>query len=257
MRAYRLARYRSQRPLPALSLLFLIALLESGTAWAQTATVLVPPDPQPPSWEEYRERVPVGGGFRVGLMALTDGRGLDPQRFTVFLPALDAQHDTMLCVEVSSKDGRYVGTLPYALTPSGASSSGPHRVALPTKHADRLRGYRPEELAILAHLSPSCDGPTGHYVVAAWDERARPDTLSVLINSDVYASVVGGEGLAIDFEVPCRRLASPAKAYNRRCDIPAALITPATRLDIRQRASIWEEGGDEDYDYYPLPLRLR
>lgn len=237
---------------------FLLFFVLAGCGWPGTvfgqSSFLESPSKLPTNWEEYRESVPVGGGFRVGVMAFSDKVAVNPNRFWVFLPPLNASSDSLLCVEISSKDGRYVAQLPYELSgTAGPVSLEARPVELPTNHTGKLRRYAPDELAILAHISPRCGGPTGQYVVSAWHGEASPDTISVLVNSDVYTSIVGGSKYAVSFEVPCRRLKSPAKAYNRRCDIPASFLSPSITVDVRQRTTL----GTKRYKYYSLPLRLR
>jgi len=238
----------------ALFLLFVLAGCGWTTAVLGQPSLVEPPPKLPSNWEKYRDSVPVGGGFRVGVMAFFDEVEVNPNQFWVFLPPLNATSDSLLCVEISSKDGRYVAQLPYRLSgPVGRASRQAQPVDLPTSHAEKLRDYTPDELAILAHLSSQCEGPTGHYVVSAWNAETSPDTISVLVNSDVYTSVVGGSKYAVDFEVPCPRLESPAKAYNRRCDIPVSFLTPGITVDVRQRNRL----GSKTYKHYSLPLRFR
>ena len=244
--------------------ILLIGFLLGTCGYLQEATAQLPlleaPSQRHPGWEEYRASVPVGGGFRVGLMTFTEQQTVNPRQFHVFLPRPNSAENSLLCVAISSKDGRYEAELAYRLDQVKYESSLiVQPVELPTAHTSKLRAYAPVDLAILAHISSSCDsptGPSGDYVVASWNHdgiKVPPDTISVLINSDVYASVVGGKEFAIDFETPCQRLRGPNKAYNRRCDIPVDRLAPGVTLDVRRRSSV----GTDDYKYYSLPLRLQ
>ncbi len=214
----------------ALAILILQAIcIAPATALAQSTRHLTPV-------AEFEERflsseeIPVSGTLRVGVMALADVASLDPTHFYALLPATRAN---ALCVEISSRDGRYEARqLQYQL---GGAATGPNRMQLPTRYASELAQYAPDELAILAWLSSDCRQDDPEFVVASWSSITTPDTVAVLLNSNVPAFVVArsANGGRLG-EATCQQLTGRLRAYNRRCEVPLAWIREGT-LTLRKR----------------------
>ena len=77
--------------------------------------------------------IPVSGSLRVGIMAGVGSAKVRPDRFHVLLPA--GRRDP-LCVEISSRDGRYEARrLRYELR---GSTAGLTRLDLPSQHLSEL-----------------------------------------------------------------------------------------------------------------------
>lgn len=233
--------------LMSLSVIFFCSSLS-----AQPSETLEPKKPLEPEWEKWIDQRPVSGGLRVGVMMGVSESGIDPDVFTVILPASDL---SLLCVEVSSQDGRYEAKIPYEV---GKLSPGPIQLSLPTKYEKKLSGYKAKEVSILARLSQQCGAPVGTFVVAGWDERAPTDTtISVFINSRVPTYIVGGIGGTIEYEVRCSDLREGAMAtvaYNKHCEVPESWVTPNIELYVRQRI---RRGPTTSFRDVPLPIKLR
>ncbi|MEZ5320103.1 MAG: hypothetical protein R2752_22065 [Vicinamibacterales bacterium] len=194
-------------------------------ASAQRPT-LKPEEKRGSGWERWADRVPVSGGIRVGVMAL-DGRTIENlERMTIRRPTSDLP---WLCVEISSRDGRYSGRLSYRLhdAPEGLID-----LEVPTEKVAELRDYAAGDLAILASLATSCDGPPETFVVAAWDPRVANDHVVVLINSRVPTTIVRASDNA---STPCTPLDGVTTAFNLSCQVPAAWLEPKVELVIRMR----------------------
>lgn len=194
------------------------------------------------NWEHYAERIPVSGGVRVGVMADADG-AFDPDTVTVFMPLSDLP---LLCIEVSSQDGRYSAKREYDVAGLGDTLL---RLRIPTKLKPQLSGYGPAQLVVLANLGDRCDGSTGTFVVASWQSDSLGSHVTVFLNSRVPTSIVGGEGGQLEHEAPCRELTGVTTAYNLRCELPTSWITPRTDFFVRMRRG-------RSFSDVPLPLRV-
>ena len=235
-------RYRST----AVLLITLIGL-PSVAAGTQSRPAKDPtPNPYPSGWEQWREAVPVSGGLRVGVMA-ESGPIFNPAQMTVWLPKTDAP---ALCVELSSQDGSYVGSVKYDIR---GDPPGPLLLNLPpSQHRPKLQKLGPAQLAILARLAKSCgsapEGP-GDFVIAAWNQQQLGSKVLVLLNSRLPTSIVGGEGVKVQGEYPCQSLSGTTTAFNLQCTIPLADVGPAWQYSIRMRRG-------SSVNTVPLPLAI-
>ena len=221
------------------------AVLSVGALCAQP----LQPRELKPGWEQWHEKVPVSGGVRVGVMAVDEATAVDPRSFVAFLPASDLP---LLCVEISSKDGRYEANLEFELA---GRNAGLLRFELPTKHRNELSRYAPPDLAILARLGRDCTAPPDRFVVAGWTDRALADTIVVFVNSDAPTMIVAGANGVISESAPCEEIVGGAapKAYNLACRVPKSWVGADTQFWVRQRIRRGRTVKLTDYD---LPLGL-
>ena len=223
----------------------------AGCAIALVVTHSVLGQPVPPDtrWEQWLDEVPVSGGVRVGVMGNLTSDPVDPETFVVFVPETSLP---ALCVEVSSKDGRYEAKLKYDV-----SEQDPGLVffQLGSKHSMKLREYAAHDLTIMAHLGQDCTASAEVFLVSVWKGDTVPDTVSVFVNSDVPTFIVGRKGGPIEYKYPCLSIKGgvAAKAYNRECHVPASVITLDVQFMVRKRIRAGTRIRIEDYD---LPLRL-
>jgi hypothetical protein len=181
------------------------------------------------------------------MTELTDA----PVNPTVFHALLPGDHAARLCVEISSRDGRYEAKqLSYDVA---GQPSGARAFTLPTNHARDLSRYPSEQLAILARLSPDCGGAAGEYVVASWTRIVGPSTVSVYVNSNVptFVGYASGDGAAAD-AVQCVELEGASRAFNRRCDIPVGWVHRGS-LELRKRE---RRGSRNVFARTPLPITI-
>jgi len=193
--------------------------------------------------EEFLQRVPISSaGIRVGVLTDVIGQRIDPARFFVYLPA---HRSRSLCVEISSRDGRYGAEMEYRLD---MVVPGRITLSIPSRHVSDLRGYRSHQIAVLARLGNSCERPDGEFVVASWVADHGTERVLVLVNSpapevDVLVPVHGN--------VVRRVRCSPVRegraiAYNWQCHL--ALPHRGRRVDLHVVATAM---GDEG-----LPVHL-
>lgn len=209
----------------------------------------ISPDGLSPGWEQWFDEVPVSGGVRVGVVTEPSPSPVDPQTFTVFLASADRSR---ICVEVSSKDGRYEARLEYDIA---GREAGATAFELPTAFGEQLGSYAGRDLAILTYVGDCGEAPE-EYLAATWGGSSDPDTVVVFVNSQVPTFVVGGERGRTDFTYECVPAAGDvaAKAYNKECRVPASVIRPGNSFKVIRR--IRKPGGRIEMRPYNLPLRL-
>ena len=154
------------------SILASLLLLLSSAAGAQEL------QSRGPLQETYRDKVPVGGATLVGAIALSEGQAVAHERLRVLLP-LTGQYD--LCVELRSRDGRYLGSTEFV---AGNKPTGLYRLPWDTGHAAALKNYDVRDLAVRAELKTTCSPAekANSLVVAAWGDIAAEQDVLFLLN---------------------------------------------------------------------------
>lgn len=182
------------------------------------------------NWEVWQERIPVSGGVRVGLMLEQSKSEIKPNRFFVMIPDTALKS---LCVELSSKDGRYSARVDYDLT---GVEQGMKEFYLPTRYAKELKKYASDELVILASLSSSCGENPEWYLISSWDDKIY-ETASVVayVNSAVSTSLSFQNGNGDNKELKFENLKIPTVAFNKKCIVPINLLGTESLLQVRQR----------------------
>jgi hypothetical protein len=214
-----------------------------------TSTAQIKPLDLPDGWEVWYDKVPVSGGFRVGLIDDYMDTPLDKPFFHVQIPE---HEEKLLCVLVSSRDGRYKAELTYDIS---GLSEGRYAFEWPTLYFNKLKQFTAQDLTILCSVGNSCDQDAAYYAYASWNDSTQSDTLFLLVNSDRPPRVVvedeGGseKSKAID----CERINVRAGiAYNCLCKIPKNLVRPASQLFVVKRV---RRLGRTSFIRYPLPLK--
>jgi hypothetical protein len=214
-----------------------VAVLAMAMTLAQARRQLEPRTPAASQWEQWRDPVPVSGGLRVGI-TVEPGTTVNPAQLTVWLPTAPkpVPASRVLCVDLSSQDGRYIASLEYDIRREPA---GPLELKIhPSRWASQLRQFSPSQLAILARVAEACGripkGP-GPFLLASWDARAPRQAVSVLLNSRLPTSIVAEVAKRPQGRYACERLTGTTTAFNLRCTIPVAEITPDRTFKIEIR----------------------
>jgi hypothetical protein len=227
-------RKRSGKPGLATRAIFLVTLALCATVAAQGTRILKPAH----STGRWQERVPVSGGIRVGVVVWQPGR-FNPRELLLILPDL-ATRPRQLCVEISSRDGRYSAQLDYLIA---NEPPGPIRAVVDAEDLDKVNTAAGEDVAVLASLSNDCRAETPSvYLVAAWRLPTNREPIAVLLNSRVPTTIVGAGA-----SVPCTELTGVTTAYNLRCELPPQWANGEVRLGISQKRGRGEV-------IVPLPL---
>lgn len=226
----------------------LLLVIVNLSAYTQTKVISPNKKLLKSTWEVYYQKVPVSGEIRVGLMAFENDEKIIPKSFFVKIP----QHqESSLCVEISSRDGRYEANIPYDIK---SLKSGVYEFELPTKHADELKKYTLKDITILAKIGESCTSNGSYYVLSTWN---KPDLntgqLHIYLNSD-QPTFIQFESGGISRKITCERIEENASiAYNCSCVVPMNMLSNTTELNIQQRI---RRVGKIYYSSYTFPIKL-
>ena len=201
-------------------------------------------------WEIWLDKVPISGNVRVGLMFDSDTKNkLNPEHFFAVIPK--ERLSSNLCVELSSKDGRYSAKIDY---PIKSSDYGRLGFILPTKYKSALSKFNTNEVVILASLSNDCNSNPESYVLSSWiripPDAVKTNRVSVYVNSISPTTLILGENTAKPIE--CTSLEFPTVAYNKKCTIPVNRLDDKTSILIKQRK---RRGAKVSFSTYKLPFR--
>ena len=205
-----------ERPVRATAIAFTTAIGIAGTpsALGQDQIPLVEG-----SFVETFSDVPLAGGVRVGLLAGSANDTIREPKLGVYLPK---QSGHLLCLEVTSQDGRYSAQARYHVGPTRA---GPHRLEFPTSKEHEIRSYHYTELAILAALDNGdgrCYQREDVLVVAFWDDPPPLTSIVLLANGGSDDVEILSEYSAATKCVRIRGGVTP-RAYNVACHLDHAL----------------------------------
>ena len=193
------------------------------------------------NWEVWQDKIPVSGGVRVGLMLADNSIKVNPSSFYVHVPNTEIK---ILCVELSSKDGRYSAKIDYSID---NLKIGIHQFLLPTKYKKELSSYKADEIVILASLNENCNENPKAYLISNWNNLNTKKNVFVYINSQIPAKLV-----ADSIEFDCEDLESPSIAFNKKCKIPLTSLKETSLLYIKQRT---RRMGSVKFNSYELPIK--
>lgn len=198
-------------------------------------------------WEQWQDRVPISGNVRVGLMLdQTDGN-FNPMEFYVIIPDSSAVN---LCVELSSKDGRYSANINYNIS---QLNSGVQKFILPTKYKSELLQYKATDVVILATLNKDCSENAETYLISGWIKSTEGKSASVFVNSNLPTSVVIIKKDKSEVTYNCETVAFPAVAFNKKCEIPLNELKETITVVIRERKG---RGNKTSFALYKMQLKF-
>ena len=211
-------------------------------------------------WEIWQEKVPISGNVRVGLMIdQSNEKHVNPEHFYAVIPEYEVKDDSPktknLCVELSSRDGRYSAKIDYTINLTFIDDDNPKHLGveefeLPTKYIKELSKFTTNEVVILASLSDDCTRAPETYVLAGWFEINPSFTsFSVYLNSIMPARVQLGQSNIVQ----CQPLKPPTVAYSKKCTIRAVeSLQDNSVININQRR---KRGTSTKNVTYKMPLR--
>lgn len=193
------------------------------------STQLVPViEHTPPKFDELRDRIPSSGSAWVGFTAAEAVPSVDATKAFVRLPAGEGG---MLCVEINSHDGRYLGQFRFPLSQRRPAAV---QLRVPTEHQRELAAYSARDLVASAILARSCPSSAGLHVPVSWISPALTDSVVISVNSTrpVY---VAWRSRGVDHLVNCQeRVGGRSAAFNHLCTLSRASLGDSARLAVRR-----------------------
>ncbi|GAA4325707.1 hypothetical protein GCM10023115_40030 [Pontixanthobacter gangjinensis] len=196
-----------------------------------------------PDWEKWHDEIPVSGGTRVGLMLLEKTPDLVPRQFYVNLPS---KLSGKLCVEVSSRDGRYSAKAQYDQTKTSWA-----QFPFPTKFHTELKKYKGDEVVLLASVGGCDRSEKRKYLVSSWHKVTQSDSIAFYINSNLPCGIICED---INLKKVCNETPSPSVAYSKKCILNASDLSGIYNFQIMQRE---ETMGEISMNYYNFPVIYR
>jgi len=221
------------------TIIFIVSILIYANSFAQikpNKTVL-----EKRNWEVWQDRIPISGGVRIGLMLSESMLKVNPSSFYVYVPNTEIK---TVCVELSSKDGRYSARIDYSID---KLNKGVHQFLLPTKYKKELSSYKANEIVILASLNENCNENPKAYLISNWNNLNTKKNVFVYINSQIPAKLVLD---SVEFD--CDDLESPTIAFNKKCKIPLDSLKETSLVYIKQRT---RRMGRVKFNSYELPIK--
>lgn len=175
--------------------------------------------------ESFTERVKVSGAFFMGLQFNSNE---DIEKLYILFPSSSTG---MLCVEISSIDGRYKAYIEQKLV---EPVSGLTELAFQSRYRDKLNEYKPSELAVKAVITDSCDNGESSLLLASWRISNEKNNPVILIRSDARKDIVYVPGVNKSFK--CKRFVDEYKvAYDKYCELIGVDLTRIERLVIQRK----------------------
>jgi hypothetical protein len=171
--------------------------------------------------ESFLEKVTVSGGVRAGFMYKSSLDHIDLHQLYIHLHHDVVEPDSMLCVNMVSRDGRYSATWEYAL---GKQPAGSIAVNLPSKYQDQLASYPPDALVVLASITrKDCTTNETKYVPASWGNINKSEYI-LYVNSGNTDTIIGIPGQKE--RIQCSKIVGDSViAYDTRCVIGNDLLS--------------------------------
>lgn len=181
------------------------------------------------NWEYWRDRVPVGAEFNVGIMDLNASAKINPVYFYVKVPS---KHDKNLCVELNSKDGKYNGKLVYDI--SALLKHDVYQFEIPTVYSEKLKNYYENEVAIIVKSTSSCSSNIAEYFVASWHKINSFEMAYVYINSETPVMLkIDSKSSSKPDKIECKKIHDVnAISYNCVCEIPINILYNAESVHL-------------------------
>jgi hypothetical protein len=188
-----------------------------------------------PGWEKWQDRVPVGADFLVGIHSNQKDESIDPSRLFVTLPK---NHGPILCVSISSIDGKYKAKLEYDIKNTG---SGEFEFEIPTEHKDKLSKYKTQNVAIISKSGQSCTSTNGIYHVASWN-KSLEDKRYMYFGGETPVSISLFDAKGKITKVKAEKIEGvPAISYKWKCEVSQELLAKTTKIIVNR---IFRSGGE-------------
>lgn len=182
----------------------------------------------PPKFDEFRNRVPSSGSAWVGFTVAEASPSVNATKAFVRLPAGEGG---MLCVEINSHDGRYLGQFRFPIPQRRPAAV---QLRIPTAHQRNLASYSARDLVASALLARSCPSSEGLHLPVSWISAAPPDSVVISVNSTrpVYAA---WRSRGVDYLVNCQeRVDGRSAAFNHFCALSGPSLGDSARVAVRR-----------------------
>ena len=186
--------------------------------------------------ETYLPNPKVSGSLLVGLQWGGVGGYFDPHDVRLQLPA--AVTGGHACVDLASKDGRYVAENLYTVAPAG----GQARLDAKTQYESQLSTYPADDVGVVIRAGKTCDDEACSIIPAFVvplhaDAVQSTRRLVADVNADaelVTAGLLGPDGAGIPANTACVAAGAGVQiAYSTVCTIDLQVALPRSGVVLR------------------------
>jgi hypothetical protein len=199
--------------------------------------------------EVWLKKIPISGGLKVGTMYSVSSISKVQKSFFVKLPTGNYK---LLCVKVTSRDGRFYASMNYDIN---NTSGGLLELQLPTKYWNELQNYTTDKLVILGTLGSNCNTEEEIIVPASWDKNDMKGILTIAVNSDKFPKVeIYDVKAKKSKDYPCKVLEGTDKiAYKCLCEIPLVELPKLYEVNIYHKV---RSGPTMSFKSFPIKLKI-
>jgi hypothetical protein len=181
----------------------------------------------PPAFEEYRKRIPTSGSAWVGFTVAESTARVDATEAFIRLPAGEGG---VLCIDIKSRDGRYIGQFRFPLPQHRPTAV---RLNIPTRFQRKLVTYSSRDLVVSAILTRSCPSSEGLHLPVSWTWPVVSDSVLISINSTLPVHVAWNSR-GINHRVNCQqRTGGRSAGFNHSCLLSRASLGDSTQVVVR------------------------
>ncbi|WP_109300986.1 hypothetical protein [Aquimarina sp. AU474] len=229
-----------------------IFMLWSIVIHGQSIFKTLEPESLPPNWESWIDSTPISGFKKQGIQFVSSQKKINPLMASVFLPKSISKQK--ICLRITSIDGRYRANLIYKID---QAENGMLNLSIPTKYQEKLKHYKPDEVALLATMDVLCDSNIGKNLIASWERKKNLSEFQINFNSrkDVNLLVVENGRVLLDkpFEDLNLKKDNPV-SFNRSCKVPINIVSKDSSIFVRET---WvKENGKIQIKEYEFPIIL-
>ena len=247
---YQFQKEGVKRFVDVLSITVLLALL--NPVLAQAVGSPLSPQNQGSEWEEWHDPIPVSGEIRVGVMAGSD-QTISGEQKSFYIKVPQDFSNNVLCVSISSIDGRYTASMQYNATHLIPGAINELKWA--SRYVTDLAEIKDERIAILVGTGEECKDRPKEFLVAAWDYKSfEEDEIYFYANSSVNPkllitkddkSIVKNNFIEVTHD--------KTVAYKVESKLGVSTLESVKTISLSQRV---KKGPGFTYKTYPFDIRF-
>ncbi|GAB2777468.1 hypothetical protein [Salinimicrobium soli] len=199
--------------------------------------------------DEYYEYAPSSGLVVAGVMLNNSTEKLDPTHCYSFIPKVAK---SLLCVAITSKDGRYKGAFQYDIT---NVQSGWFQLNFPTEHREELDKYRSDEIIIVSTIADACSSDNEFfYTPSVWRPDSNEEVVIYLNSSEMVFLIGSNEKGVIELRKPFVDVTGRMrpKSFNKKCLVTLKELKQY-KMELEYRSG---KGPRAEKKYVAFPFKI-
>lgn len=228
-------------------------ILSISFAFCQNNSIRLEPIDLPPNWESWVNTSPISGLSRQGLQFTANKAKVDISNIMVYLP--QELENKRICLRITTFDRRYHANLSFLIK---KPTKGMVQMHVPSKFTEKLKKYKPEEVALMATIDKNCGINKGLFLISSWSKKNTLKEFIVQFNSRKDIMLLALKNDELVFKQNFKELkekTSSKVSFNKYCNVPFHILEEDVLIIIRE-TWVDEEAGALKVKDYPLPIAL-